>query len=161
MLRMRVMILIAAFAAMAIPQAPFHRATQFEQQSALTIANDRLEATVSTQGGALVSLVLRADPENLSPLWNPIRMAREQGQASRSRTGSMGHFVCVDGFGGGSQEERAAGLPGHGEAQMQTFEIRDSGKNGKTGSITLNYDAVGTTRTVNSRCRSIFETITN
>jgi hypothetical protein len=26
---MRVMILIAAFAAMAIPQAPFHRATQF------------------------------------------------------------------------------------------------------------------------------------
>ena len=40
---MRVMILIAAFAAIAIPQTPFHQATQFEQQSALTIANDRLE----------------------------------------------------------------------------------------------------------------------
>jgi hypothetical protein len=134
----RVIIVIAAFAGLAIPQTPFHRATQFEEQPALTIANDMLEATVSAQGGALVNLVLRADPENLSPLWNPIRMARELGQASRSRTGSMGHFVCVDGFGGASQEERAAGLPGHGEAQMQTFEIRGSGKNGKTGTITLN-----------------------
>src|SRR3954451_21280256 len=124
MLRVRVMILIAAFAVTAIPQAPFHRATEFEQQPALTIANDRLEAMVSTQGGAVGSLVLRADPENLSPLWNPIRMARELGQASRTRTGSMGPFVCVDGFGGGSQEERAAGLPGHGEAQMQTFAVR-------------------------------------
>jgi hypothetical protein len=134
---MRVIILIAAFAATAISQTPFHRATQFEQQPALIIANDMLEATLSAQGGALVSLVLRADPENLSPLWNPIRMARELGQASRSRTGSMGSFICVDGFGGTSQEERAAGLPGHGEAQMQTFEIRNSAKNGKTGSITL------------------------
>ena len=137
MLRMRAIILIAAFAAIAIPQTPFHRATQFEQQPALTITNDRLEATLSAQGGALVNLVLRADPESLSPLWNPIRMARELGQPSRSRIGSMGHFVCVDGFGGTSQEERAAGLPGHGEAQMQTFEIRESGKNGKTGAITL------------------------
>ena len=64
---MRVIILIAAFAGVAIPQTPFHRATQFEQQPALTIANDMLEATVSAQGGALVNLVLRADPENLSP----------------------------------------------------------------------------------------------
>jgi hypothetical protein len=138
MLRIRFFALIAALAATAIPQMPFHRATQFEQQPALTIANDRLEATVSAQGGALVNLVLRDDPESLSPLWNPIRMARELGQPSRSNTGSMGNFVCVDGFGPTSQEERAAGLPGHGEAQMQTFEVRESGKNGKTGTITLN-----------------------
>ena len=137
-MRMRVITLIAALAVIGIPQTPFHQATQFEQQPALVIANDRLEATVSAQGGALVNLVLRADPENLSPLWNPIRMARELGQTSRSHTGSMGHFVCVDGFGGSSQEERAAGLPGHGEAQTQTFVVRDSGKNGKTGTITLN-----------------------
>ena len=62
---MRVIILFAALAGVAIPQAPFHRATQFEQQPALAIANDRLEATLSAQGGALVNLVLRADPENL------------------------------------------------------------------------------------------------
>jgi hypothetical protein len=137
-MRMRVITLIAALAAIGTPQTPFHQATQFEEQPALVIANDRLEATVSAQGVALVNLVLRADPENLSPLWNPIRMARELGDTSRSQTGSMGHFVCVDGFGGSSQEERAAGLPGHGEAQTQTFVVRDSGKNGKTGTITLN-----------------------
>src|SRR6266700_4663730 len=103
MLKMRVIILIAAFAAIAIPQTPFHRATQFEQQPALTIANDRLEATVSAQGGALVNLVLRADPENLSPLWNPIRMARELGQASRSRTGSMGRAASRTSAGDGQR----------------------------------------------------------
>ena len=40
-------------------------------------------------------------------------------------------------FGGTSAEERAAGLPGHGEAQMQAFEIRESGKDRSTGAITL------------------------
>src|SRR5260370_34464421 len=77
MLRMRVMILIAAFAAIAIPQTPFHRATQFEQQPALTIANDRLEATVSAQGGALVNLVLLGDPEDRSTLLDPVDIAAE------------------------------------------------------------------------------------
>src|SRR5262249_40566941 len=97
---------------------------EFEQQPALTIANDKVEATISAQGGALVNLVLLDDTERLSPLWNPVRMSRELGQANRARAGSFGHFVCVDGFGGMSAEERAAGLPGHGEAQMQAFEIR-------------------------------------
>ncbi len=137
MLRIRTFILIAAFAATAISQMPFHRAVQFEEQPALTFANDKLEATISARGVALVDLELRGDPESLNPLWNPIRMSRELGQASRSNTGSMGSFVCVDGFGGTSQEEHAAGLPGHGEAQMQTFEIQESGKTGKTGTITL------------------------
>jgi hypothetical protein len=137
MLRIRVFILIAAFAGAAISQMPFHRAVQFEEQPALTFANDKLEATISARGVALVDLELRGDPESLNPLWNPIRMSRELGQASRSNTGSMGSFVCVDGFGGTSQEEHAAGLPGHGEAQMQTFEIQESGKTGKTGTVTL------------------------
>ncbi len=135
---MRTIFLMAVFAAVAIPQTLFHRAAQFEGQPALVIANDKLELTLSIRGGALVNLMLREEPEAPSPLWNPIRMARESGQASRSRTGSMGHFVCVDGFGGVSEAERAAGLPGHGEAQMQTFEIRESKKDARTGSLTLN-----------------------
>src|SRR6476646_717845 len=93
-------VLLLSIAVLATAQTPFHRAAEFEQQPALTIANDKLEVTVSAQGAALVNLVLRDDPEKLSPLWNPIRMARELGQTSRSRIGSMGHFVCVDGFGG-------------------------------------------------------------
>jgi hypothetical protein len=89
MLQKRVVTLGAAFAATAIPQTPFNRAAQFEQQPALIVANDRLEATVSAQGGALVNLVLRADPESLSPLWNPIRgsWARQAGR-TRDRWGT-------------------------------------------------------------------------
>ena len=34
----------------------------------------------------------------------------------------LGHFVCVDGFGPVSAEERAAGLPGHGEAHRVPWE---------------------------------------
>ena len=128
---------ILAVAGIALAQTPFHKTAEFEQQPALTIGNDKWEVTISSQGAALVNLVLRDDPEKMNPLWNPIRMARELGQASRSRTGSMGHFVCVDGFGGPSQEERAAGMPGHGEAQMQNFEIRESAKNQRTGAITM------------------------
>jgi len=128
---------IAFLATLANAQTPFHKTAEFEQQPALTIANDKLELTLSAQGAALVNLILRDDPEKLSPLWNPIRMARELGQTSRSRIGSMGHFICVDGFGGASTEERAAGLPGHGEAQMQTFEIRESVKDAGKGAITL------------------------
>src|SRR5262245_10950671 len=106
---MRAIHLLLVFAGVAIPQTPFHRTAEFEQQPALAIANDKLELTLSVQGAALVNLVLRDDPEKLSPLWNPIRMSRELGQTPRARTGSMGHFVCVDGFGGPSTEERAAG----------------------------------------------------
>src|SRR5258707_14850770 len=130
-------LLILVLAGVALAQNAFHRKTEFEQQPALTIANDKLEVTISAQGGALVNLVLVDDAERLSPLWNPVRMARELGQASRARAGSFGHFVCVDGFGGTSAEERAAGLPGHGEAQMQAFEIRESGKDRSTGAIAL------------------------
>src|SRR3954467_3378430 len=128
---------IAILSTLAAAQTPFHKTADFEQQPALVIANDKLELTLSAQGAALVNLVLRDDAEKLSPLWNPIRMARELGQTSRSRIGSMGHFICVDGFGGASTEERAAGFPGHGEAQMQTFEIRESAKDGGKGAIAL------------------------
>ena len=34
----------------------------------------------------------------------------------------LGHFVCVDGFGPVSPEERAAGLPGHGEAHRVAWK---------------------------------------
>jgi hypothetical protein len=58
----------------------------------------------------------------LNPLWDPARIAREQGRQA-AFTGSAGHFVCVDGFGPPSLEERAAGLPMHGEAHNVMFEI--------------------------------------
>jgi hypothetical protein len=63
-------------------------------------------------------------------------MARELGQRG-GQGGGTGHFVCVDGFGPTSAEERAAGLQGHGEAHRQNYEVVRSGKEGSTTAVTL------------------------
>jgi hypothetical protein len=63
-------------------------------------------------------------------------MARELGQKSPFGAG-LGHFVCVDGFGGVSAEEKAAGLPGHGEAHERQFEVVSYGHSGRTQTLTL------------------------
>jgi hypothetical protein len=66
--------------------------------------------TVMVQGSSISSLFMTDDAQKLSPFWNPARLAREQGRTVQA-TGSLGHFVCVDGFGPASAEERAAGCP--------------------------------------------------
>ena len=107
------------------------RAVTFEDRAGLQLSNDKLDLTVLTHGGAMVDLTLRDDPDKLSPLWNPVRMAREAGQKPTFGS-SLGHFLCVDGFGNVSREERAAGMPGHGEAHTLPWETRSSQKDGKT-----------------------------
>lgn len=87
------------------------------------------------KGATLANLVLADDSDKLSPLWNPMRMARELGKPSKYN-GGAGLFVCVDGFGPTSPEEHAAGLPGHGEAHQQTYAIRSERTNSRT-SVTL------------------------
>lgn len=107
----------------------------YEGTPSLTLSNGRMALTVLVRGSTVAALVLADDAEKLSPYWNPARMARELGQAAPT-DGALGHFICVDGFGGVSTEERAAGLPGHGEAHLQTFTVR-SGKQGKVAEVTL------------------------
>jgi hypothetical protein len=82
---------------------------------AILLENGVLELKILPAGGPFVDLVLKADPDKLSPLWAPLRAAQEAGGEPRFGS-SVGHFVCVDGFGGVSEEERAAGLQNHGEA---------------------------------------------
>jgi hypothetical protein len=77
----------------------------------LAIANDKLTLGVRTEGGAMVRMVLNDDADAINPL----------------HTG-LGHFVCVDGFGPVSPEERNAGLPGHGEAHRMTWDVVSSDK---------------------------------
>ena len=105
----------------------FVRQTEFEGRSAILLANDKIELTMLSTGGAFVNLVLRADAAKLSPLWNPVRLAREAGKPTPSDT-ALGHFVCVDGFGPVSEQEQQAGMPGHGEAHMQPWKLRSSNK---------------------------------
>lgn len=134
----RNLMLVALFASVAAARPGYLNNGTFEGQPSLTLSNGKLELTIWVQGSTLANLVLADDSEKLSPLWNPIRMARELGRSPQINSGrGLGHFVCVDGFGPVSAEERAAGLPGHGEAHVQTFEIRHSGKEGGTAAITL------------------------
>ncbi len=86
----------------------------------VTVANDKLELTVMTEGGALSALVRKDDPARTNPLW--------EGFGGTGR----GHFTCVDGFGGGSAEEKGAGLPGHGEAHRLPWQTQ-AGRNHPAG----------------------------
>ncbi len=104
----------------ALAQTPSVTKADFEKHPALTIANDKLELTVTVLGASFAKLLLRDNKDAPNPFWEPVRMARELGQNSEFR-GGTGHFVCVDGFGPTSREERTAGLPGHGEAHLQQY----------------------------------------
>jgi len=105
--------------------------TEFEGLPALLLANDKIELTVVPEGGAMTAIVLRDDTAKTNPLWNPIRVAREAGLA-RPANFYRGHFVCVDGFGPASTEERAAGLPMHGEAHTLPWTLETYAKAGGT-----------------------------
>jgi hypothetical protein len=106
-------------------------ATTFENNAGLAFGNGKIELVMLPKGGAFVSLVLQDDAAKNNPMWNPARIARDLGQPPRFGA-SMGHFVCVDGFGPTSQEEQAASLQGHGEAHRLDWEKVSSGKQGST-----------------------------
>jgi hypothetical protein len=108
----------------------------FEGRPALRLSNNKLELTVFPEGGAMADLVLVGQTDRLSPIWNPIRLAREAGQ-NPPTSFSRGHFVCVDGFGPVSAEERAAGLPMHGEAQALPWTLDSYQQQGGTASATF------------------------
>ncbi len=101
----------------------------------VTVANDKLELTVMTDGGALSSLVRKDDPARTNPLW--------EGFGGTGR----GHFTCVDGFGGGSAEEKAAGLPGHGEAHRLPWQTQ-ADRNKLTQTVKLPVVQETLTRTI-------------
>lgn len=118
----------------------------FEGHPAIALGNDKLSLLVLKQGASVASVVLRDDPARLNPLWDPARMAREAGQPAKSGSG-VGQFLCVDGFGGVSPEEKAAGLPGHGEAHLVEWESRrQTGKLVLTAQLPLTQENI--TRTV-------------
>jgi hypothetical protein len=130
---LRYCLIAAVSVATALAQRGPQPAT-FEGQPALTLSNDKLQMTITLQGSAIASLIFTDDAEKLSPLWNPMRLALELGHESPFN-GTLGHFVCVDGFGPVSQEERAAGLPGHGEAHMTRFDATPAKGGGNSASL--------------------------
>ena len=127
---------IAVIVCLAVPfTSAAVRDSTFEGYPSVVLSNSKLELTVMRKGSTITNLVLADDSEKLSPYWNPMRFAKELGLPVKF-DGGAGHFVCVDGFGPASPEEHAAGLPGHGEAHTETFDVTSS-KTGSTTSLKL------------------------
>ena len=110
--------------------------TSFEDQAAFLLSNGTVELTVLERGSTFAQVTLADDPGKLSPLWDPVRMAREAGEKPKPES-AQGHFICVDGFGPVSPQEKAAGLPSHGEAHASTFEVKAYAKDGSTTTLSL------------------------
>ena len=91
---------------------------KFEGLPALQLDSGKVMLQVLPRGSSIVSVVLNDESSKLNPLWNPTALLRAAGREAQA-TGGGGHFVCVDGFGQPSVEERAAGFPGHGEAHTK------------------------------------------
>ena len=127
-------LLIAAIccAPLAFPQ----RTAKFEDRDAIAIENDKLELLMLTTGGAFASLTLKDDASKTNPMWNPVKLARDAGAEGRFGA-SLGHFVCVDGFGPTSKEEAAAGFQGHGEAHRLPWEKLSGSANSAAFKVTL------------------------
>ena len=134
---MKRLFIFLAFATGALSQSGSTgtRDTAFEDQPGVALSNDRLTLTVMKQGSTIASIVMADDPDKMNPMWNPVRLAHEQGRQAQFN-GSAGHFVCVDGFGPPSVEESAAGLPQHGEAHVAKYEVT-TGRDGNGSSITM------------------------
>jgi hypothetical protein len=111
----------------------------WEDNPALLLSNDKFELTVLPEGGAMAQIILKEDKEKLNPLWNPYSIAR-QASLTRPTNFYRGHFVCIDGFGPASAEERAAGLPMHGEAHTLPWELRSFRKEGRTASAAFSVN---------------------
>ena len=112
--------------------------TTFRGRRAVSIENDHLRVTVLPGGGHIAEVYDKATGVN--PLWTPPWTSIEPSQfdAARHRdygdgvdarllAGIAGHNLCLDIFGGPSDDEARAGLPVHGEASVVDYEVRGSG----------------------------------
>ena len=114
--------------------------TVFEDLTSLVLSNDKIALTVIAEGGAMGQIVLADDKEKVNPLWNPYWIARQAG-LQRPTSFFRGHFVCLDGFGPSSTEERDAGMPFHGEAPTLPWQLRTYQKKAATQSAEFFVDA--------------------
>ncbi len=111
--------------------------TRYCGRRAAFIENEHLRVTVLEEGGHIAEIL---DKEtNINPLWVPPwssiepssydpRKHSEYGGGADSKllSGIMGHNLCLDIFGGPSNEEFAAGITPHGEGSVVPYEIHEA-----------------------------------
>jgi len=118
---MRIPWILAVLVSIA-PAGMAQESVNVEEQPTTVISNDKLELAIRNVGGAMARLTLKDQREKINPMHT-----------------RWGHFVCVDGFGPVSAEEKAAGLPGHGEANRVPWKQLSSEKKDRT--LTASFTA--------------------
>jgi hypothetical protein len=109
----------------------------YHGRRAVAIENDHLRVTVLEGGGHIAEILDKKSGVN--PLWTPRWPSIEPASYDRARhpdygsgaeskllAGIMGHNICLDFFGGPTDEEAAAGLTVHGEAPVVAYAIEKS-----------------------------------
>ena len=108
--------------------------TTYRNRRAGQIESATLRVTVLAEGGHIAEILHK--PSGVNPLWTPPWPSIEPSTYDRARhpeygadaeskllAGIMGHNLCMDIFGGVSEEEAAAGLTVHGEASVAPYQI--------------------------------------
>ena len=111
---------------------------RYRGRRAAFVENDELRVTVLEEGGHIAEMLDKQS--GINPLWTPpwpsiepstyvrqTHTAYGPGADAPLLAGIMGHNLCVDIFGGPSDEEAAAGLTPHGDASLVRYEIEVSG----------------------------------
>ena len=106
---------------------------------AIVLRNDKIELTILIRGAVLANLVLRDDPEKLSPYWvSGSGAACAAGLPSARPAGSLGHFCAWTDSERLPRQELAAGMPFHGEASGRQFEtVEESARAGGASTVKL------------------------
>src|SRR6185295_19623746 len=112
---------------------------QYRGRRAAVLEDDDLRVTVLEEGGHIAEIFDKRSGVN--PLWTPPWPSIEPSAYTPARhaeygttveapllAGIMGHNLCVDIFGGPSDEEAAAGLTPHGDASIVRYELDVTGQ---------------------------------
>ena len=108
------------------------REVTFHGRRAVSIENDLIRITLLVEGGHIAEVLDK--PTGLNPLWVPPWPSLEPslfgpshhgtygaGADGKLLAGIMGHNLCLDIFGGPSDEEAAAGMTAHGEGSVVPY----------------------------------------
>jgi len=147
----------------------------YRNRRAVALENEHLQIVVTVEGGHIAAIVDKASGVN--PLWSPpwpsiepstydLAKHPEYGNDAESRllAGILGHNLCLDLFGGPSEEEAAAGMTVHGEASVAPYQISVAGDT-LTQKTTLTHAQLAFERRIRlasgSRIAEITETVEN
>jgi hypothetical protein len=132
---------------------------RFHGRQAAAIENDVLRVTVLEEGGHIAEVLHK--PSGVNPLWVPHWTSIEpsafdparhpefgSGADAKLLAAIMGHNLCLDIFGGPSDDESAAGLTAHGEGSVAPYRVTTTGGRALSMAADLPLAGLRVTRTL-------------